>query len=315
MSDELPTNLGAVVDFVGLNSEALVEKDFHVVRAIRTIAALDASPFTLVFGGGTALARAHRLVRRMSEDVDFKIVPTADAPVSRNALRQHLGVLRDRVTEALLAAGFAFDPSDTGARRSRNENRYTVFHLPYGDSGAGQGLRPMIQVELTFASLRLPSVALPVASFVHEAFGRTPEVPAIPCVAIEETAAEKLVSLTRRTAMDLAGLSRDPDPALVRHIYDLHAMRAHIDLAKVSTLAREIAVADAAEFRNQFPAYAADIAGETGRAVDALLIGPVYRDRYAGFMLNMVYGDRPDFDTAMATVADLAAVTWRSGPT
>ena len=309
----MPADLGAVVDFFGLNSQALVAKDFHVVRAIRTIAALDVSPFMLVFGGGTALARAHRLVRRMSEDVDFKIVPNPGALASRNALRQHLGALRDRIAAALLAAGFAFDPSDTGACRSRNENRYTVFHLPYGDSGAAQGLRPTIQIELTFASLRLPPVALPVASFVQEAFGRTPEVPAIPCVAVEETAAEKLVSLTRRTAMDLAGLSRDPDPTLVRHIYDLYAMRAHIDPDKVSTLAREIAVADAAEFRDQFPAYATDIAGETGRAVEALRTAPVYRDRYAAFMLNMVYGDRPDFEASMATVVDLAAVTW--GPT
>jgi hypothetical protein len=81
-----------------------------------------------------------------------------------------------------------------------------------------------------------------------------------------------------------------------------------------TALARAITVADAVEFRNQFPAYATDIAGETGRAVDALRTAPVYRDRYADFMLNMVYGDQPDFETAMAVVADLAAVTWGSDP-
>ena len=52
-----------------------------VVRAIRVLAGFDASPFMLVFGGGTALARAHRIVRRMSEDVDFKVVPRPAAPV------------------------------------------------------------------------------------------------------------------------------------------------------------------------------------------------------------------------------------------
>ena len=60
------------------------------------IAGIDAAPFTLVFGGGTALARAHKLVRRMSEDVDFKIVPQPSAPVSRNGLRRELGKLGDR---------------------------------------------------------------------------------------------------------------------------------------------------------------------------------------------------------------------------
>ena len=80
-----------------------------------------------------------------------------------------------------------------------------------------------------------------------------------------------MVSLTRRTAMELAGASRDPDPALARHIYDLHMMRTHLDPAVVAALARAIATADALEFVNQFPAYATDIAGETAKALDALL--------------------------------------------
>ena len=39
---------------------APIEKDLHVVRAIRAETSIDASPFTLVLGGGTALARAHK---------------------------------------------------------------------------------------------------------------------------------------------------------------------------------------------------------------------------------------------------------------
>jgi hypothetical protein len=66
--------------------------------------------------------------------------------------------------------------------------------------------------------------------------------------------------------MELAGLSRDPDPTLVRHIYDLHMMRAHLDMASVAVLVRDIATADAAGFRNQYPAYADDISGETFKA-------------------------------------------------
>src|SRR5207344_1846905 len=109
-----------------------VEKDLHVVRAIAALAAIDAAPFTLVFAGGTALARAHRLVRRMSEDVDFKIVPQSTAPVSRSGLRQQRSALRDRITEALQRAGFVFDPNDPAQTRSRNENSYTTYQLPYG---------------------------------------------------------------------------------------------------------------------------------------------------------------------------------------
>ena len=138
MSDDLPDNLRPVAEFFGLVGTAPVEKDFHVVRAIAALASIDAAPFTLVFGGGTALARAHKIIRRMSEDVDFKIVPHATAVVSRSVLRQQLGALRARVTEALLAAGFTFDPSDPACTRSRNENRYTIGISPTR-ALAGQG--------------------------------------------------------------------------------------------------------------------------------------------------------------------------------
>ncbi len=40
--------------------------------------------------------------------------------------------------------------------------------------------------------------------------------------------------------MEMAGVSRDPDPTLIRHIYDLHMMRAPIDPAIVADLARAL---------------------------------------------------------------------------
>ena len=305
MSDEAPVDFRVVADFFGLPGTATVAKDIQVVRAVAALAAIDAAPFRLVFGGGTALARAHRLIRRMSEDVDFKIVPLPAAPISRSALRQQLGALRDRVTTALWAAGFEFDPHDRAALRSRNENRYTVYHLPYSESGVEEGLRATIQIELTYAALRLPPVTLPVSSFVSEAYGCSPEVSAMRCVSVTETAAEKLISLTRRTAMDLAGLSRDADPALLRHIYDLHQLRNLVDADEVADLAGTIAEADAEEFENQYPAYAANIPGETRKALHALQTDPLHRNRYDDFVSAMVYGERVEFAVALGGVAEM----------
>lgn len=88
-------------------------------------------------------------------DVDFKIVPLPAAPVSCNALHRALGVLRGQVTAALEAAGFVFDPTAPANWRSRNDNRYTIWHLPYEADGESAGvLRPTIQIELTYAPLR-----------------------------------------------------------------------------------------------------------------------------------------------------------------
>ncbi len=127
----------------------------------------------------------------------------------------------------------------------------------------------------------------------------------MPCVSVTETAAEKLIALTRRIAMELAGLSRDPDPTLVRHIYDLHLMQGYVDPADVAGLAGAIAEADAKEFRNQYPDYAADISGETRKALSALQTDPVYCSRYRDFVVSMAYGERPEFDAALAFVVAL----------
>jgi hypothetical protein len=106
----------------GLPSPALVEKDFYVVRALAAIAAIDTEPLHLIFGGGTELSRAHRLIRRMSEDIDLRIVAVAGSP-SRGLLRR----LREQVTGALLGAGFEFNPKDPAHRG--NESRYSVVEM------------------------------------------------------------------------------------------------------------------------------------------------------------------------------------------
>src|SRR5664279_2628391 len=95
----------------GLPGPALVEKDWYVMKALAAVAALDTGDFRLVFGGGTALSRAYGLTRRMSEDVDLKIV-REKAP-SRGELRK----LRADVTDSLLAAGFVFDSENEAHRK------------------------------------------------------------------------------------------------------------------------------------------------------------------------------------------------------
>lgn len=310
-----PTELRAASDYFGFLRTELVEKDWRVTRTIAALALLDAAPFRLVFAGGTFLARAYKLVQRMSEDVDFKVVALDPAPVSRGVRRKQLATLRDQVAAVVDAIAFAIDGKSATRIRSRNENHYIVYQLPY-TPGSGEGrsvLRPAIQIELTCEPLRQSSTLLPVQSLLAEAFGREPEVPAIACVGLVQTAAEKLVSLTRRTAAEIAGVSRDPDPMLVRHIHDLHALRDRIDMQAAITLARSVALADGEVFKNQYPAYLADVPGETRKALDALRSDPAIRRHYDAFLAAMVYGEAVEFDTAMETVSSWVDAAWPPG--
>jgi Nucleotidyl transferase AbiEii toxin, Type IV TA system len=287
----------------GLPSPALVEKDFYVVRALAAIAAveLEGLPLRLVFGGGTALSRAHRLVRRMSEDIDLRIV-VDDNRSARGALRR----LRSKVTDALLGTGFKFDPADPAYRKSGNESRYTIYRLPYEPVTTGEGaLRPTIQIETAVWPLRRPAVELPVISFISEGLQRPPEIANIACVSITETAADKVVGLTRRAGAELAGLD-DPDPTLVRHLHDLHVLREHYDPGEVAELAREVMLADAEAYGNQFPAYRENPMRETLRAVEGLAADPGYARQYEEFQRFMVYGSPIEYAGSIGTLKELA---------
>jgi predicted nucleotidyltransferase component of viral defense system len=192
-----------VQEHFGLPGPALVEKDWYVVKALAAIAAVDTGDFRLVFGGGTALSRAYKLTKRMSEDVDLKIV--CDKTPSRGALRR----LRSAITGALLGTGFVFDPENQDHRLSMYEGRYTKYQLPYKPVAEGKGiLRPDVQIETSVWPLRREAENKPVISFIAEAYGREPELPNIACSSLLETAAEKLVALTWRAGSELAGLRR-----------------------------------------------------------------------------------------------------------
>ena len=291
MSDK-PTlqQLLEIQEHFGLPSTALVEKDWHVVKALAAIMAVNTAPFRLIFGGGTALGRAYGLIQRMSEDIDLRIVGV-ERP-SRGQLRK----LRKSITEALLNAGFKFDPDKPEHRRTMYEGRYTIYQLPYEAIAKGSGaLRPEIKIETAVFPLRRDAVQRSVSSFIAEGYSQPPEIPSIDCASILETVADKLIALTRRAGAELAGLRDDRDTTLVRHIHDLHAVRGQYDPSEVAKLAREIMTDEAAQRADDFPAYKANPLAETLKAIDGIAASADYAADYATFRRDMVYGGGVDF--------------------
>ena len=294
--------------FFGLRQEASVEKDLEVTKAISALATMDGTPFQLIFGGGTAVARAHRLTERMSEDVDFKIIlPPGHLGMGRDKLRKELSALRHKAATALAEAGFVFDETNRDHVRSGDENRYILFQLPYlSEFDRDAVLRPHIKIELAWNPILRPPVERSVSSFVAQAFQESPEVSMVLTIDPTETAAEKLVALTRRSAKEAAGLEGvDRDVSLVRHIYDLHKMLPQLDIREVGNLAREVMDLDAKKYGNQFEAYRTDPVIQSRAGMQALAENPDYAQRYAQFTQSMVYGEVPSFDIALKSVATL----------
>nr|WP_298410240.1 nucleotidyl transferase AbiEii/AbiGii toxin family protein [uncultured Halomonas sp.] len=78
-----------VADALGIDSPAIVEKDVYAVQLLGLLSGLRSETFELVFAGGTSLAKTHRNLFRMSEDIDIKLVAYEEvtAGMSRTAMR------------------------------------------------------------------------------------------------------------------------------------------------------------------------------------------------------------------------------------
>lgn len=196
---------------------AYVEKDWYVTQVIRLIAGVQIPGFEIVFTGGTALAKAHGLLERFSEDVDFRL------RVNENlANRKELSNFRKSVVSALRDGGFSFDDKNI---RSRDENRFFRIQLPYeSDFDRSVALRPHVQIEVIVRQPVLPLMRLPVSSLVTILSKKNPEVAQIACLNPVENAADKISALAWRIPDRVRG-SRFDDRAIVRHVHDLARLK------------------------------------------------------------------------------------------
>ena len=92
----------------------LIEKDWHATRALAVLAALDHRGGVPAFGGGTSLSKGWQLIKRFSEDIDFKVALPA-AP-SRDRTKLERSAYREHVLAALVAADFVLAGEPTIVR-------------------------------------------------------------------------------------------------------------------------------------------------------------------------------------------------------
>ncbi len=270
-----------------------VEYDWQLVRLLVVVAQVRAPALRLVFSGGSALRQAHQVVPRMSIDADLRVI--SDAPIRRSQLR----ALRRQIGEAIRDADFEFDPDNPDQCYSRNSSRFAAFRVPYEPVTAGN-LPATVQLEVSAYPLHEAPVRRPVSSLVTRAQGGPPDIPSMLCVSLEETAADKTVGFSRRVS-DLVARNREPRPDLMRHLYDLHLLAAHVDEHRVARLAQLIASQEREAYRGKSPRFAADPSAEAAKAIAAMQTDSRWRVAFQGFQADAVYGDTIEYDRAVDT--------------
>ena len=102
----------------------IFEKDLLITEVLRTVVAVDSNGIGLVFCGGTCLSKAHGLIERMSEDIDFKLV--LPEGLSRSARSRLLSQFKKRLAAVLEDAGFSVPAEQIIAL---DENSYVSLNL------------------------------------------------------------------------------------------------------------------------------------------------------------------------------------------
>lgn len=285
---------------------AVIEKDYYVTQTIHALSDIQNEYFRLVFAGGTCLAKAHKIVDRMSEDIDFKVQIKNNETFSRSRLNKELKEFRSQIKSSLVVLGLT-----TTEDTARNEGKYqrVILQYPY-TYPISQTLRPDLLLEFTLSDIRLSIEHLSVKTIIEEVLKEmtlfTP--PQTPCISVDETAIEKWVGLTRRVVAIERGYDPE-DNALVRHIYDLNAIKqANKINNNFITLASAIVVSDAKQFKNRHSEYLANPGAEIRESLALLKNKPAWKEHYQKFLLDMVYDSSTaiEYEKAVATIEDIS---------
>ena len=281
--------------------------------------------FDLVFCGGTCLSKAYKLIRRMSEDIDFKVIVKHGVEFpSKNQLRKALKELVSNIQIILKEKGFV---EELIQKTSKDENKYNRFEISYTSvfDQKSEALRPHLLLEFNFTEIQTSTIEAKLTTLMEDVRNATSNVygavkagdgPIISCISLEEAVSEKLVSFSRRLIKQLdkhhelpikEALSADNgwDPALVRHLYDVYEIlgKTQVNLIYADILIGVIKK-DQQDFKNQDQRFVENPIGQLQKALELSQYGQVselLEKQYKQFVSDMVYAETvPTYHEALA---------------
>jgi len=281
---------------------SFIEKDWFVTQIIAVLASPRLDGFEFVFTGGTALSKAHHLIQRFSEDVDFKVI-TATMPQKRRDLSN----FKYGVVEKLQKSGFIIKEEHI---KTRDENRFFSIDFSYPSYfSRSDALRPHVQIEVTIKAIQCEQSYLPVSSFVNAVMKKPAEVQRIACIDPVESASDKLSALAWRIPDRVRGAKED-DPSLVRHIHDLALLKelalSHTNFAALLSASMQ---EDDRRSKNN-PSFAGLPMSQKFQQLLVILETDkeAYAREYDLFVRGVSYaakGEPPDFTAAVQAVRDI----------
>lgn len=202
--------------------EIYIEKDYWVSAALYEIFHSDIAD-QVVFKGGTALSKCHKLIERFSEDIDLVVLRNEGE--KDNQLKKKIRTISKIVEKIMPEVEIEGLTNKMGNIRKTVHEYNKLFERDYGQ------VRDKVVIESTWLGNFEPFSSMPVSSYVYnmmkakgqekliEEYSMAPFT--IQVLSKLRTFCEKIMSLVR--------FSRSDDPITdlrnkIRHVYDLHQM-------------------------------------------------------------------------------------------
>ncbi len=279
--------------------DEFIKKDYFVTKAIQALINVDNDYFELIFQGGTSLSKGYQIISRLSEDIDFRVnLKPKSKQLGKESRRKQLRKFRHSLVDALEASGFIIPKASI---KVFYEGRFMSIGAEFEDAKAIQYLKPHIAIECFVGEAALAPTVNHISTLIKDLLKDECEHIKFPvkCVAVDETAAEKWVALTRRVA-NTQLKSRRSDKHLVRHLYDLY----HLNTKSLLTgayleIAHNIIEKDRIQFQKANLSYAEDPINVSKAAIELLSANNIWRQHWDNFLTQMVYEkNKPSFDDA-----------------
>lgn len=269
-----------------------LEKDLHLGFILERLRSRQPELPGLVLCGGTSLCKGHKLIAKMSEDMDFKVIVGSDC--SKNQRLRLLTRLKAQTVTLLADEGFVVEiPS------AHNRNSFFGIKLRYAPCFPIEvALRSHILLEFTAESLLLLPVLCATTSLLGRASREELHSISFPCLQVNETVAEKSVAFLRRSRSSGTESCKPWDLRLVRHVYDIGAIGVNgVDFPDVEAAFVNAMERDATKSAISDPQFRANPRAELAFALNNADISTSEGD-YETFVTSPVAGPALRFNQA-----------------
>lgn len=204
-------------------SPSFIEKDFYAVKILDELSGFYYEKANLVFTGGTCLSKGYGLIKRFSEDIDFRILTTVS--FNKSARKQ----FRQFVIDRLKQIKYIEVLEDT--LEKQNESKFFSFYIKYPKNfNVDNSLRNDLKLEFTFEEVLLPTNKCEIESILAKYIDDSAKTK-MDCVSPTEIAANKFSALIWRTDINDRNKKsevKEYDATIMRHLHDLAAMESII---------------------------------------------------------------------------------------